>query len=100
MKRMTNSTDLARRRTTMALGLVALGLTGTPLAARAVIAPASAAPDFTLHAMTGPNMRLQEQRGRVVMINFWATWCGPCRQEMPKLNKIYEKYGESGFVLM
>ena len=95
-----HSADLARRRTTMALGLVALGLASAPPAARAVIAPASAAPDFTLRAMTGPNMRLQEQRGRVVMINFWATWCGPCRQEMPKLNKIYQKYGESGFVLM
>jgi peroxiredoxin len=60
----------------------------------------AAAPDFTLHTMGGPNMRLQEQRGRVVMINFWATWCGPCRQEMPQLSKLYEKYRASGFVLM
>ena len=65
-----------------------------------VVAPSTAAPDFTLRAMDGPNMRLQEQRGRVVMINFWATWCGPCRQEMPHLNRLYEKYKGSGFVLL
>ena len=65
-----------------------------------VVTPTTLAPDFTLRAMAGPNMRLQEQRGRVVMINFWATWCGPCRQEMPHLNRLYQKYGASGFVLL
>ena len=64
------------------------------------VAPVSTAPDFTLRTMGGPNMRLQEQRGQVVMVNFWATWCGPCRQEMPHLNRLYEKYRASGFVLM
>src|SRR5438876_121565 len=64
------------------------------------VAPATAAPDFTLRTMGGPNLRLQEQRGRVVLINFWATWCGPCRQEMPHLNRLYEKYRASGFVLL
>jgi peroxiredoxin len=64
------------------------------------VAPLSTAPDFTLRTMGGPNMRLQEQRGQVVMVNFWATWCGPCRQEMPHLNRLYEKYKASGFVLL
>ena len=68
--------------------------------ASSAIAPQAQAPDFTLHAMSGPDMRLQQQRGRVVMVNFWATWCGPCRQEMPQLNRLYEKYKSSGFVLL
>ena len=74
---------------------LALG-SGTALA----VATASAAPDFTLRTASGPNMRLQEQRGQVVMINFWATWCGPCRQEMPHLNRLYDKYRASGFTLL
>ncbi|MGZ3240188.1 MAG: peroxiredoxin family protein [Burkholderiaceae bacterium] len=69
---------------------------GTALSA---VTPSSVAPDFTLRTMGGPNQRLQEQRGRVVMINFWATWCGPCRQEMPHLNQLYDKYRTAGFVL-
>jgi peroxiredoxin len=68
--------------------------------ASSAIAPATAAPDFTLNAMAGPNLRLKEQRGRVVMVNFWATWCAPCRQEMPHLNRLYEKYRGAGFVLL
>ncbi len=58
------------------------------------------APDFTLRQMEGPNLRLGEQRGRVVMVNFWATWCGPCRVELPHLARLHDKYRASGFVLL
>jgi peroxiredoxin len=80
--------------------LVATLLAVGASAAMSAIAPTALAPDFTLHTLGGPNLRLQEQRGRVVMVNFWATWCAPCRQEMPQLNKLYEKYRASGFVLL
>ena len=79
---------------------VALALGSAALPAVASIAPASAAPDFALRSLSGPNLRLQEQRGKVVMINFWATWCGPCRQEMPHLSRLYDKYRAAGFVLL
>ena len=59
-----------------------------------------AAPGFTLPSMNGSNLRLKEQRGKVVMVNFWATWCGPCRQEMPLLDKLYRQYRNKGFQLL
>lgn len=58
------------------------------------------APDFALRSSTGENMRLSESRGDVVMINFWATWCGPCRQEMPLLDELYSRYQRVGFNLL
>jgi peroxiredoxin len=58
------------------------------------------APDFVLKSSTGNNMRLSEYRGDVVMINFWATWCGPCRQEMPLLDDLYGRYQRVGFTLL
>lgn len=66
----------------------------------AAVQMSATAPDFTLRSVGGANLRLQEQRGQVVMVNFWATWCGPCRQEMPHLNRLYDKYRSSGFVLL
>jgi peroxiredoxin len=58
------------------------------------------APDFALKSSTGENLRLSEYRGDVVMINFWATWCGPCRQEMPLLDELYGRYQRVGFNLL
>ncbi|TDJ13318.1 MAG: TlpA family protein disulfide reductase [Gammaproteobacteria bacterium] len=58
------------------------------------------APDFVLRSSTGENLRLSEYRGDVVMINFWATWCGPCRQEMPLLDELYGRYQRVGFSLL
>ena len=58
------------------------------------------APDFALKSSSGENLRLSEYRGDVVMINFWATWCGPCRQEMPLLDELYSRYQRVGFSLL
>ena len=58
------------------------------------------APDFALRSMKGPSVRLSEHLGEVVIINFWATWCGPCRQEMPLLDELYGKYQQAGLILL
>lgn len=62
-----------------------------------MVAAGAAAPDFTLRTLDGPNLRLQEQRGQVVLVNFWATWCGPCQKEIPNIKRNYDKYHEQGF---
>jgi peroxiredoxin len=84
---------------TCVLALVAL-LAGTTAGYAAMPVPGTVAPNFTLKSSADKNVKLSELRGQVVMINFWATWCAPCRQEMPLLNRIYEQYRKSGFVLL
>ena len=56
--------------------------------------------NFTLKSRSGKNIKLSELRGQVVMLNFWASWCGPCRKEMPLLEKIHKKYKRLGFTLL
>ena len=58
------------------------------------------APAFTLQALDGRTVTLAQFKGDVVMINFWASWCGPCRQEMPLLDSIYKQYKDMGFTLI
>jgi peroxiredoxin len=70
------------------IALLLAGLSQTPQAA--------VAPDFTLKALDGTNLRLAEQRGEIILINFWASWCGPCIQEMPQLDKLAQKYQSLG----
>lgn len=82
------------------MGLVLLAAAAATGTARARVAAQAAAPDFTLRQIDGPSLRLGEQRGRVVMVNFWATWCGPCRVELPQLAKLHDRYRGSGFVLL
>jgi peroxiredoxin len=74
-----------------------LSLPGLVMAAAT---PGAAAPDFALVARDGGKVRLADLKGQVVMINFWATWCGPCRQEMPLLAQLHAKYEPLGFTLL
>ncbi len=58
------------------------------------------APDFTLRDLDGKEYRLSEFRGKVVFLNFWATWCPPCRSEIPSLNMLNEKLKGDSFIMM
>src|SRR5580692_8414591 len=79
------------------LGLMALT---TVILATANAAGDPPAPGFTLPARGGSTIDLSQFKGQVVMINFWASWCGPCRQEMPLLEGMYKKYQPLGFTLI
>jgi thiol-disulfide isomerase/thioredoxin len=61
----------------------------------------TAAPDFTAYSyVTGEKTRLGDQHGKVVILTFWATWCGPCREELPNLEGIQEKVGKDQLVVL
>jgi peroxiredoxin len=59
-----------------------------------------AAQDFTVPLLQGPKFRLADHRGQVVLINFWATWCPPCLEEMPALERLWHQHQDRGFILI
>ena len=61
---------------------------------------AKAAEDFTLPALNGGTFSLADQRGKIVLVNFWATWCPPCLEEMPAMERLWQKHKDAGFVLV
>jgi thiol-disulfide isomerase/thioredoxin len=77
--------------------LAALAAFAWPAAATDGAVPA---PPFTLASRAGGEVSLADLKGQVVMINFWASWCGPCRKEFPALDQIYTKYKPMGFTLV
>src|SRR5262252_5881978 len=97
---MQGTTGQQRVRLRMMRMLFGAVLVAAAVATPAAVTPSARAPDFALRSLDGPNLRLQEQRGQVVMVNVWATWCGPCRIEMPHLARLYDKYHASGFQLL
>jgi len=60
----------------------------------------AAAPDFTLQDMSGKKVRLADLKGRVVLLEFWATWCPPCRAEIPAIERLHTQYGGKGLTVL
>lgn len=58
------------------------------------------APDFSLNDLDGVEVRLSNLRGKVVLLEFWATWCPPCRESIPAMNELYKNYNDKGLVLL
>jgi peroxiredoxin len=65
-----------------------------------VMAQKQKAPDFSLHSADGVVHQLSQYKGKVVVVNFWATWCGPCRQEIPDFIEAYKKYKDKGLEIV
>lgn len=98
------------RRYLLCLGLGVLGLVGcnqqsaspsTPL--KATIAAGeigSRLPEFSLKDLQGRQVSSEDLHGKVVLIDFWATWCGPCKKEMPGYQQLLDRYGPQGFVVI
>ena len=87
------------------LGMVWIYVSRIPTLSAGASAPPSpqigfVAPDFTLDTLEGEMITLSELRGQPVLINLWASWCPPCRAEMPALDTVYRKYREAGFVVL
>lgn len=88
--------SLARRVACAAIGAALAVLPGAPALAQAP----RPAPDFVLDSSIGRPVKLSALRGQVVVINFWATWCAPCLQEMPLLDSLYKQHRNENFTLL
>jgi peroxiredoxin len=85
-----------------ATAVLTVGYAGSvaPIAQRGVVKPGEPAPNFQLRDMNGRNVSLSDLRGKVVLLNFWATWCGPCRVEMPAMERLYRAYDRKDFEIL
>ena len=99
-----------KRKRLLVLSLASTGLAGCnqhsaspPQSKKAVIAAGeigSRLPDFSVKDLQGHEIPSAELRGKVVLIDFWATWCQPCKQEMPGYQKLVDRYGARGFAIV
>ena len=75
-------------------------LPGATMVARSAPAEPRPAPDFSLPQLDGSDLRLSVYRGKVVLLDFWATWCDPCREEIPHLVELQQRYASSGLQII
>lgn len=71
-----------------------------PVAERNVVKLGELAPNFRLRDLNGHSVSLSDLRGKVVLLNFWATWCGPCRVEMPAMEELYRTFSRNDFEIL
>ena len=71
-----------------------------PIAERHVVKLGEPAPNFQLRDLNGRLVTLSDMRGKVVLLNFWATWCGPCRVEMPAMEQLYRMFPRKDFEIL
>ena len=90
---------LIQKRLLKLLTILALSILFSASAA-AQVKEGENAPNFTLKNLDGKEISLNQFRGKHVLINFWATWCGPCKIEMPSLEALYERFKDRNFVLL
>jgi len=88
------------RRSVTVLILAMIAMAGVPAAAFAVADIGQSAPSLVVPELDGQTFDLSAERGKVVIVNFWATWCAPCREEMPALNAFYRRYHAQGLVMI
>ena len=87
------------------LGIGWIWLSAVPanaVQAKNILAPQTGflAPDFTLKTLDGKAITLSDLRGKVILVNIWASWCPPCRAEMPAIERVYQAYKEKGFEVL
>jgi len=92
---MTRTQAAIRRRAGLAILLMV-----TSVVSAATQLTGSEAPDFVLKSLSGSNLRLSEYRGEIVMLSFWATWCGDCRAQLEELGAMYSRYRDAGVELL
>ena len=91
----------------LAIAILSLGLAWQPVSdgltrskqVRNLAMRGVAAPPFDTVDILGKTQRLGDHKGEVVLVNIWATWCGPCRSEMPKLDRLYQEHRQQGFTV-